>query len=322
MLCALNRDRRQNLPSDRIELYEACCHMLAERRDKERRVAMQDYPQLSYRQKRPLMEDLAYWFMSNGWSVVLRQQAEDRMAKRLANMPGLTQNLSGSDVMRLFIDRTGLLREPQPGHVDFTHRTFQEFFAAKAALDEGDIGVLIKAAHEDQWREMIVLAAGLAGQKTRESIITGLIQRGDNEPKVRHSLHLLAVSCLETSVALDPAVMKEVETRLQKLVPPNNVGEAYGLASAGNLAVPYLRRSHKYYAVQAAACVRALAMISTDTALDALATYANDGRQTVFNALIVAWQSLTEQNSRNDYSPKRRTWRSTVFTRLMDLNNA
>jgi hypothetical protein len=292
MLCALNRDRRQNLPSDRIELYEACCHMLAERRDKERRVAMQDYPQLSYRQKRPLIEDLAYWFMSNGWSVVLRQQAEDRLTRRLANMPGLMQNLSGSDVMRLFIDRTGLLREPQPGHVDFTHRTFQEFFAAKAALDEGDIGVLIKAAHEDQWREMIVLAAGLASQKTRETLITGLIQRGDDEPGARHSLHLLAVSCLETSVALEPSVMKEVEARLQKLVPPNNVGEAVGLASAGDLAVPHLRFSHRLYAVEAASCIRALAIIATDAALEALGTYANDRRQTVFNALVKAWQSF------------------------------
>ena len=175
---------------------------------------MQDYPQLRYSQKRPLIEDLAYWFMSNGWSVVLRQQAEVRLTKRLANMPGLLLNLSGGDVMRLFIDRTGLLREPQPGHVDFTHQTFQEFFAAKAALDEGNIGVLIKAAHEDQWREMIVLAAGLASQKTRETLITGLIQRGDNEPGARRSFHLLASSCLETSVALEPSVMKEVEARL------------------------------------------------------------------------------------------------------------
>jgi hypothetical protein len=292
MLCALNRDRRQNLPSDRIELYEACCHMLAERRDKERRVAMQDYPQISYRQKRPLLEDLAYWFMTNGWSIVPKAEAEGRLAKRLANMPGFAKSGSGKDVMRLFIDRTGLLRESQPGRVDFTHRTFQEYFAAKAALDEGDIGVLIKAADEDQWREMIVLAAGLAGQKTREKLITGLIERGDNELRVRHSLHLLAVSCLETSVALDPIVMKEVEARLTKLVPPFNVGEASGLASAGNLAVAYLKSSRSFYAVEAAASIRVLAMIGTDSAFDAIATYAKDERQTVFNAMIIAWQSF------------------------------
>lgn len=189
--------------------------MLAERRDKERRVgALQDYPQLSYRQKRPLLEDLAYWYMTNGWSVVERPRAEERMSKRLANMPGLPVNLSASMVMRLFVDRTGLLREPRPDHIDFTHRTFQEFLAAKAALDEGNVGALIKNGHEDQWRETIVLAAGLASQKICEELIIGLIERGDKEPSQRHPLHLLAVSCLETSVALDPSVIKQVEMRL------------------------------------------------------------------------------------------------------------
>ncbi|MFA6545396.1 MAG: NACHT domain-containing protein [Limisphaerales bacterium] len=292
MLCALNRDRRQNLPSDRIELYEACCHMLAERRDKERQVTLQDYPQLSYRQKRPLLEDLAYWLITNDWSVVPRAQAEERLTKRLANMQGLPHGLTGTDVMRLFIDRTGLLREPQPNHVDFTHRTFQEFFAARAALDEGDVGVLVKEADEDMWREMIILAAGLASQKTREEIIKGLIARGDNEDPLRHSMHLLAVSCLETSVALDPEVLRAVEARLQKLVPPNNMSEAWGLASAGDLAVPHLQLNRRFYAIQKAFCIRALALIATDNALEALVSYGDDNLQTVMTALAKAWNAF------------------------------
>ncbi len=68
MLCALNRDRRQQLPADRIELYEACCLLLLERRDKERKVDLSEYPVLSYRQKRLLLEDLAYWMMKNNYS--------------------------------------------------------------------------------------------------------------------------------------------------------------------------------------------------------------------------------------------------------------
>ncbi len=48
MLCALNRDRRQQLPSDRIELYEACCKMLLEWLDKERRIELADYPCAGY----------------------------------------------------------------------------------------------------------------------------------------------------------------------------------------------------------------------------------------------------------------------------------
>jgi hypothetical protein len=289
MLCALNRDRRQNLPSDRIELYEACCQMLADRRDKERRVALQDYPQMSYRQKRALLEDLAYWLMTNTWSVVPKERAVERISRRLVNMQPYIKNTTAEDVMRLFIDRTGLLREPKPEHIDFTHRTFQEFFAAKAALDEGNIGDLVNRAHQDQWEEVVVLAAGLAGQKTREELVTGLIQRGDEDASCRHQLHLLAVSCLETSVELSPDITKQVTARLRQLVPPDNATEAAGLASAGELALPYLRYRNGLYATQAAACVRALSLIGTEDALQELTEYADDYRQTVFNALVRAW---------------------------------
>src|SRR5437660_8260477 len=38
MLCALNRERRQQLPVNRIELYKACCSLLLDRREKESRI--------------------------------------------------------------------------------------------------------------------------------------------------------------------------------------------------------------------------------------------------------------------------------------------
>src|SRR5207302_7338323 len=70
MLCALNRERHQQLPSDRIELYEACCELLIERRDVERHISLAQYSAaaLSYTQKRLLLADLAYWFVRNGWT--------------------------------------------------------------------------------------------------------------------------------------------------------------------------------------------------------------------------------------------------------------
>src|SRR5207248_3518119 len=70
MLCALNKQRKRQLPSDRIELYEACSQMLVERRDKERNISLNDYPasNLTYSQKCVLLEDLAYWLIKNSWS--------------------------------------------------------------------------------------------------------------------------------------------------------------------------------------------------------------------------------------------------------------
>jgi hypothetical protein len=294
MLCALNRERQEQLPSDRIKLYEACCEMLIERRDRERRISLSDYPAatLLYREKIVLLADLAYWLIHNGWSQIELQRAEERFARKLTDMHNIAQNVSSIDVCRLFVERTSILREPIAGHIDFTHRTFQEFLAAKAALDEGDIGVLVKNAHDDQWREVIILASGLATRKVREELIQELLKRGDTEKEHRYQLHLLAVSCLATSVELGQEVKVEVSKRLSALVPPKNITEARALAASGELGVPYLVKSKQYPATTTAACIRALSLIGGDAAFKAIEGYAQDTRSTVVDELMKAWASF------------------------------
>jgi hypothetical protein len=300
MLCALHRDRRQQLPSDRIELYEAGCQMLLERRDSERRVELRDYPLVSYRQKRALLQDFAYWLLANGWSEVTQERADERIALRLRDMEGISRDATGADVRRLFVERSGLLREPIPGHIDFTHRTFQEFLAAQAALDEGDLGVLVKNAHDDQWQEVIVLAAGIASKRFREELIAALIARGDQESSRRHQLHLLAVACLETALELGLEVKAEVRKHLAALIPPKNMREAKALASAGELAVPFLVRKTPQRATFTAASVRTLALIGGEAALNTLEGYKHDTRQVVVAELVRAWDAF----DRSDYASR------------------
>ena len=98
---------------------------------------------------------------SKDWTTIF-----DSKIKSLDGISGA----SGKDIRRLFIERSGMLREPVKGFVHFAHRTFQEFLAARAVLDEDDIGVLVKDASDDQWREVVILASGLASQKNREDL--------------------------------------------------------------------------------------------------------------------------------------------------------
>lgn len=291
MLCSLNRERRRQLPSDRIELYEAFCQMLIERRDKERRVVLTDYPAatLSYRHKRMLLEDFAYWLLKNGWQEVEVTRADERFTHKLNGMYGIAPEISGIDARRLFLERAGIVRETAFHHLDFTHRTFQEFLAARAALDEGDIGVLIEHAHNDQWWEVIILASGLATRHAREELLLGLIERGDAEAERRHQLHMLAVSCLETSIEIGPVVKQDIEQCLGELVPPKNMADARALATAGELAVPHLTYRAHYEPTTLAACIFALAHIGSDTALDVLANYTSDDRDEVIDELLQAW---------------------------------
>ena len=219
---------------------KSCCYLLIERRDKERQIDTTGYPNLTYRQKRVLLEDLAYWLLKNNWTEVKLSEVDERFAKKITNFQDIPLEVSGPNVRRLLIERAGIIREPVVGKVDFTHRTFQEYLAAQANVDEGDVGMLSENAFSDQWREVIVIAAGLSSRIIRERIIRNLITLGDKEVNHRYNLHLLAVACLETSVELEPTLKVEVQRRLDKLVPPKDMTDANALASAGELAVPFL----------------------------------------------------------------------------------
>jgi len=298
MICALHRERRTHVPSDRIELYRACNRMLLTRREKERGIELADYPQLSYREQCTLLQDLAYWLLLNGWSEVSMERAEARIARKLQSMPNLRRSVIAKEVLRLFVDRSGVVIAPAIDVMSFAHRTFQEFFAAQAVLDEGDIGLLIKNAHDDQWREVVILAAGLASMNIRSEITRELIARGDDERELRHQLHLLAVACLEVSTDLKPSVWEKVERCLEMLVPPKDITEAMALASAGELVLPHLSQYIEQPASVTAACVRTLALIGGERALYALRSYAIDKREEVVDELVRGWDSF----DRYDYA--------------------
>jgi predicted NACHT family NTPase len=242
MLCALNREHKKQLPTDRIELYEACCSLLLGRRDIERGVELTSYPVLDNSQKYFLLDDLAYWMIKNGLSEVDLKLVDERFDRKLKNLTRVSQDISATGIREFFVERTGMIREPVMGKIDFAHRTFQEYLAAKAAAYEMDTGVLLKNAHDDQWREVIILAVGVPGATKQmcEDLVKGLIIRGDKEQKYRYQLHFLAVSCLETAVELGQEIKVEVEKRLSQLVPPKDMTEAEALAAAGELAVKHL----------------------------------------------------------------------------------
>ncbi|MFD0747770.1 NACHT domain-containing protein [Phytohabitans flavus] len=173
LLCALHRDRRGQLPANRMELYEVALQMLLERRDRERRI--ETSPALGRTEQALLLSDLAYWLIRNGWSDAGHGEAIDRLAAKLRAMPQVKAD--PQRVYRVLLERTGLLREQVAGRVDFVHRSFEEYLAAKQAIDEGDFGVLRAHAHEPQWHEVVVMAAGHASAAGRETLLRALLDR-------------------------------------------------------------------------------------------------------------------------------------------------
>jgi hypothetical protein len=287
MLCALNLDR-ETLPRDRMGLYAAALDMLLETRDAKRNVPSARTVQLERDQKIRILQNLAWHLSTSGRVELPKSMVRRLIADRLTAMPQV--QVSAEAALDALLQRSGVIREPVPGRIDFVHRTVQEYLAAKQAADLGDMDLLIRNAHRDLWRETVVMAAGHANEPLRRELITGILGRVRAEPQQARRLKLLAVACLETLPAVPDELRAAIERCLDDLIPPRDNAAARSLATAGEPVLARLPQSLTGLTVATAvATIQTAWLINGPRALDVLARYAPDQRPSVRFELSTAW---------------------------------
>ncbi|MFD7440141.1 NACHT domain-containing protein [Streptomyces sp. NPDC059909] len=289
LLCALNRDRRMQLPRARKELYDAALDMLLVRRDTEREIIGVEGVDLTREEQTALLQRLAYWLIRNGQWEADRAEAVEMVAEWLTSMPQVRG--TAEQVFSHLLIRSGLLCEPAPGAVDFVHRTFQDYLGAKAAVEARDFGVLVRNAHDDQWDDVVQMAVGHARAEERARLLKQLLRRADRAPKLRHRLVLLAAACLEHAPELDPEVRVTVRARTRELVPPRSLEQAEELAKVGPLVLELLPGPEEGLDEDAAAAVvRTAALVGGDAGMEVVARFREDERYPVCLQLSHAWR--------------------------------
>nr|WP_152992542.1 NACHT domain-containing protein [Nonomuraea pusilla] len=286
MLCALNLDRRTHLPRSRMGLYEAVLDLLLDRRDAERRIA--DEVSLDPEQKVWILRDLAWRLVSMGRSELSKATALRRVEQKLASMTRMPY--AAGDVLDHLLRRSGVLREPVPGRVDFAHRTVQEYLAAGQLVEDEDVEAAVERAHLDQWREVVVMAAGHAGARLRGELLAGLLDRADRGGRHARRLRLLVAACLETVQEIPVALRGRIEGCLAQVIPPRTADEARTLAAAGEEILRRLPDDLSGLPERAAAMtVRTAWLINGEESLTKLSRYASDGREPVRSQLQEGW---------------------------------
>jgi hypothetical protein len=228
LICALHRERRGYLPTGRKELYDAALTMLLARRDRERGMGAE----LGEEVQLELLQRLAYALVLSGRTEMDVDTAEgivERCMPTVASAQG-----DAATVLRTLLLRSGLLRQPGDGVVDFVHRTFQDYLGARYAVEEGHLDVLTSHADDTQWEDVVRMAVAHARPRERAAVLRQLLAR--ETPR----LTLLALACLEHAAALEPAVRADVEARAAALIPPRTTEDARALAEAGPLVLELL----------------------------------------------------------------------------------
>lgn len=291
LICALHRDRLTHLPERRMELYAAALNMLLVRRDKERAIPAPDGIAPTEEAQVQLLQRIAYWLIRNGRSEAAQSTAVRIIREKLPAMPQMAPPDRAEDVFGYLLLRSGLLREPSVGMVDFIHRTFQDYLGAKAAVEAEDLDLLAESGRDDQWEDVIRLAVGHARDGERAYLLRRLVQLGDQtvDPQLRRRYHLLAAAALEHATTLDPAVRAAVTLRASALIPPDTPGDAEQLATAGDIVLELLPRPEQLTPEQARATVMTIARIGGEAALDQLARFKRVADRTVRQEIALSW---------------------------------
>ncbi|MFI2411324.1 NACHT domain-containing protein [Streptomyces sp. NPDC018947] len=234
LICALHRERRGYLPTGRKELYEAALTMLLARRDRERGMGALDGPELGEEAQLELLQRIAYALVLSGRQEMTLETAEGIVERALPALGPAPGQGGAAAVLRALLLRSGLLRRPAEGVLDFVHRTFQDYLAARYAVEEGHLGVLAARAEDTEWEDVVRMAVAHARPRERVSVLRELL--GKDDPR----LTLLSLACLEHAAALDPAVRAQVEERAAELIPPRTAEAARELAGAGPLVLELL----------------------------------------------------------------------------------
>ncbi|MBA0052464.1 NACHT domain-containing protein [Streptomyces sp. AJS327] len=294
LICALYRDRRGYLPDGRKALYDAALSMLLSRRDRERGLQQPGAIRISEAHQIQLLQKLAYWMIRNGRSEVSRSDAVDLLGQSLPAMPSVGEQGTPEEIYRHLLIRSGLLREPAVGAVDFIHRSFQDYLGAKAAVEDLDFGLLAQHAHLDQWEDVIRMAVAHARPRERVTFLDTILELADaaTSTSYGHRLYLLAAACLEHATELDPLVRTAVQERAAMLIPPASAEQARALADVGLFVLELLPGPEDGSGTDHHLTVLTATRIGTSSAIPVLARYRATRDPRVQRQLVDAWHAF------------------------------
>ncbi|MFE0100835.1 NACHT domain-containing protein [Streptomyces sp. NPDC059009] len=290
LLCSLHLARKGQLPRNRMELYRMTLEVLVQQRDTDRGVHSELPVPLTLTDKLCLLRDLAWRLSDNSRTEISVERAAAHVTAKLTAMRHL-DGLEGPAVLDHLLHRSGVLRSPVEGRLDFLHRTFQEYLAAQEAAVEDRIGNLVGRAHLDLWRETVVMAAGPANRTQQEELLGGILERAEREPRHKRTLRLVAASCQETMASVPDVLAARLDEAVMHLVPPRRKTEADSLAAVGAPVMRWLPPTLEGVGAKAAeATIRTVRQIGGERALARMERYASDPRVRVQQLLMDSWE--------------------------------
>ncbi|GIM90149.1 NACHT domain-containing protein [Paractinoplanes toevensis] len=287
VLCALFHLKRGILPSHRIEIYDTLLNLLLGDRDAHKRVEV-DQVRLSPTEKRMVLEEIADFMLTNELS-----EAEHSRIVDVVGRSGVASRFGSAtpqEVVRHLLARSGILRTPSEGLVDFVHRTFLEYLAARSLVRQDRIELLASNVEKANWNEAVVLAAGVGIERQVELLVGAVVARAEaaDDP-------LLSVTCaslLDTALVVPKDLRPRILRIIARIVPPMDEATAKACAAAGNSLLQPMRdalQAPDLHPLALQTSIRTLGEIGTPEALAVLGAIPARHRVDAIKQLVAVW---------------------------------
>lgn len=268
MVCALHYKNGAVMSNERNELYEDCCKMLFGSRDAERDINAFEHITLSYEEKKSILAQVAYWMMKNNLIIANKEQIISCIERSLKAMRRTSQERSADELFQYFMERSGILRAPEEGKVDFIHKSFQEYLAAYEIHNQDDWGFITSKAYDINWYETLILSMGFASMPNARFVIETILGDGENSRDI-----VIAAACATNANRLDYDLRNHLNQKIESILPPKTQEESESIARAEEFVIPYLSNQDGMTSAERYFSLNALRMIGTVQALTVAGTY-------------------------------------------------
>ena len=271
MICALHFKNGSIMSTERNELYDDCCKMLFGNRDSAKNVKAFSHINLSYEEKKNILSQLAYWMLKNNLVLAKTDQVISRIGYAIRGLRESAQVYQPIELYQYFLERSGILRSPEDGYVDFVHKSFQEYLAAYEIHNQEDWGFIASKAEDINWYETLILAMGFSSTHDSKLVIERILGDGRKEKNI-----VIAAACGANAPRLIPELRKRLNKKIEEIIPPGSIEASERLTGAGEFVVPYLHCNKEFDKDQRYYSLNTLRMISSSRALLAAGTYLNE----------------------------------------------
>jgi predicted Zn-dependent protease len=223
------------LPHERVKLYDKCVTAMVQTWEEVKGLRAEDRQRVYYKQRRRLLEQLAYWLHSRpgeqGRAREIKEGTLELQIQRfLLENPKLslddeTAYQEAHDFVQLVKGRTGLLIERGESVYSFAHLTFQEYLAATDVVYRlvGNIDAMWTEIqprlHDAHWREVILLLLGSLNKFEQHptELVRHIFESTDEYEPVLHRHLYLAARALADRVEVDSNLQRAIIDQLMLL---------------------------------------------------------------------------------------------------------